>query len=127
MTDQRFVSDRQDVLSYTTPALTEPVRISGAPVVHLTASTSGTDADWVVKLIDVYPDEVPSQPEMGGYELGIAMDVFRGRYRESFETPKPIVANAPLDVHLRPPDRQPCVPARPSHHGAGAIQLVPAL
>ena len=96
VTDQRFVSDRPDVLSYSTPVLTAPVRISGAPVVHLTASTSGTDADWVVKLIDVYPDESPSRPEMGGYELGIAMDIFRGRYRESFETPKPIVANAPL-------------------------------
>jgi putative CocE/NonD family hydrolase len=96
VTDQRFVSDRPDVLSYTTPVLTAPVRISGAPVVHLTASTSGTDSDWVVKLIDVYPDEVPSRPEMGGYELGIAMDVFRGRYRESVETPKPIAANVPL-------------------------------
>ena len=61
------------------------MRISGAPVVHLVASTSGTDSDWVVKLIDVYPDEVPSQPEMGGYELAIAMDIFRGRYRDSFE------------------------------------------
>src|SRR6202034_736752 len=96
LVDQRFVADRPDVLSYTTPALTEPVRISGAPVVNLVASTSGTDSDWVVKLIDVYPDEVPSQPEMGGYELNIAMDIFRGRYRESFETAKPIAPNAPL-------------------------------
>jgi predicted acyl esterase len=71
-------------------ALTEPVRISGAPVVNLVASTSGTDADWVVKLIDVYPDEMPSQPELGGYQLGIAMDIFRGRYRESFENPHSI-------------------------------------
>ena len=76
--------------------LTEPLRISGAPVVNLVASTSGTDSDWVVKLIDVYPDEVPSQPEMGGYQLGIAMDIFRGRYRESFETAKPIAPNTPL-------------------------------
>jgi putative CocE/NonD family hydrolase len=96
VTDQRFIADRPDVLSYVTPVLTEPVRISGAPVVNLVASTSGTDADWVVKLIDVYPDEVPSQPEMGGYELGIAMDIFRGRYRASFENPHPIEANAPL-------------------------------
>ena len=94
--DQRFVADRPDVLSYVTPALTEPVRVSGAPVVHLVASTSGTDADWVVKLIDVYPDEVPSQPEMGGYQLGIAMDIFRGRYRESFETAKAIPSNTPV-------------------------------
>ena len=85
--DQRTAESRPDVLTYMTPALTEPVRISGAPVVHLVASTSGTDSDWVVKLIDVYPDEVPSQPEMGGYQLAIAMDIFRGRYRESFERP----------------------------------------
>ena len=84
------------MLTYPTPPLTEPVRISGAPVVHLVASTSGTDSDWVVKLIDVYPDEVPSQPEMGGYQLAIAMDIFRGRYRESFERPQAIAPNKPL-------------------------------
>jgi putative CocE/NonD family hydrolase len=94
--DQRMVVDRPDVLSYVTPPLTEPLRISGAPRVNLVASTSGTDGDWVVKLIDVYPDEVPSQPEMGGYQLAIAMDIFRGRYRESFDTPKAIAANTPL-------------------------------
>src|SRR6266581_386501 len=94
--DQRSVVDRPDVLAYVTPPLTEPVRISGAPVVNLVASTSGTDSDWVVKLIDVYPDEVPSQPEMGGYQLNISMDIFRGRYRESFETPKAIAPNTPL-------------------------------
>ena len=94
--DQRAVDDRTDVLAYMTPPLTESVRIGGPPVVHLTASTSGTDSDWVVKLIDVYPDEVPSQPEMGGYQLGIAMDIFRGRYRESFEHPQAIAANKAL-------------------------------
>jgi uncharacterized protein len=94
--DQRFVEGRTDVLTYTTPVLTEPLRLSGAPVVHLVASTSGTDSDWVVKLVDVFPDEVPSYPEMGGYELSIAMDIFRGRYRESFSNPKPIASNAPL-------------------------------
>ena len=96
LVDQRFVSDRPDVLSYATPPLTEPLRVSGAPIVNLVASTSGSDSDWVVKLIDVYPDEVPSQPEMGGYELNIAMDIFRGRYRESFETPEAIEPNKPL-------------------------------
>jgi len=96
LTDQRAVTDRPDVLAYSTPLLTEPLRISGAPVVNLVASTSGTDTDWVVKLIDVYPDEVPSHPEMGGYQLGIAMDIFRGRYREGFEAPKPITSNTPL-------------------------------
>ena len=96
LVDQRFVADRTDVLSYTTPVLTEPLRVSGAPLVNLVASTSGTDSDWVVKLIDVYPDQEPSRPEMGGYELNIAMDIFRGRYRESFEAAKPITPNAPL-------------------------------
>jgi uncharacterized protein len=98
--DQRFVSDRTDVLSYVTDPLTEPLHIAGAPVVNLVASTSGTDSDWVVKLIDVYPDEVPSQPEMGGYELNIAMDIFRGRYRESFEKPEAIEPNTPLTYRL---------------------------
>ena len=96
MTDQRFVDGRPDVLTYSTPVLREAVRISGPPIVHLTASTSGSDADWVVKLIDVYPDEVPSQPELSGFELGIAMDIFRGRYRESFESAKAIAPNAAL-------------------------------
>jgi uncharacterized protein len=93
VSDQRHVADRTDVLGYTTAVLTAPLRISGAPIVNLFASTSGTDADWVVKLIDVYPDEVPSQPEMGGYQLMIAADIFRGRYRESFERPAPIPAD----------------------------------
>src|SRR5262249_21734434 len=96
VTDQRAMADRTDVLTYVTPTLAESLRISGAPIVNLVAATSGTDADWVVKLIDVFPDEVPSQPEMGGYELGIAMDIFRGRYRESFEKPKAIASNTPL-------------------------------
>jgi len=96
VSDQRSVTDRTDVLSYSTPPLTEAVRIGGATVVHLVASTSGTDSDWVVKLIDVYPDEVPSQPELGGYQLAVAMDIFRGRYRESFERPQAIAPNKPL-------------------------------
>jgi putative CocE/NonD family hydrolase len=91
--DQRAVEDRPDVLVYQTPPLKDAVRVSGAPIVHLVASTSGTDSDWVVKVIDVYPSEYPGQPEMGGYELAIAMDIFRGRYRESFEHPQPIPAN----------------------------------
>ena len=94
--DQRAVEDRTDVLVYQMPVLTEPVRVSGAPVVHLIASTSGSDSDWTVKLIDVYPAEVASQPEMGGYELSIATDIFRGRYRESFEHPQAITPNMPL-------------------------------
>jgi putative CocE/NonD family hydrolase len=72
------------------------LKISGRPVVHLFASTSGTDSDWVVKLIDVYPDQVAAQPEMGGYQLAVGMDIMRGRYRQSFSNPKPIEANRPL-------------------------------
>jgi uncharacterized protein len=94
--DQRNFADRPDVLVYSTPVLQEAVRISGAPVVNLVASTSGTDSDWVVKLIDVFPEEVPSYPEMGGYQLAIGMDIFRGRYREGFSSPKELTPNAPL-------------------------------
>ncbi len=97
--DQREPGGRTDVLSYISEPLTEPLKISGQPVVRLTASTSGTDSDWVVKLIDVYPDEVAAQPELGGYQLPIAMDIFRGRYRESLADPKPLAANKPLDYH----------------------------
>ena len=96
LSDQRTVTDRTDVLTYTSEVLTEPVRVSGAPVVNLVASTSGSDSDWVVKFIDVYPNEVSSQPEMGGYQLPIAMDIFRGRYRESFSAPAAIASNTPL-------------------------------
>ena len=81
----------------------------------------------MVKLIDVYPDEVPSQPEMGGYQLAIAMDIFRGRYRESFETAKPIPAEQAAAVPVRAADREPRLPAGPPDHGAGAVELVPAL
>jgi hypothetical protein len=94
--DQRFVESRPDVLTYESEPLTKPVRLSGAPVVNLHASTSGTDSDWVVKLIDVFPGTVPSQPEMGGYELAISLDIFRGRYRTSFEHPEAIVPDKPL-------------------------------
>ena len=94
--DQRAVSGRPDVLTFTGPVLTQPLAIAGAPVVHLTASTSGTDSDWVVKLIDVYPDETPEKPGMGGYQLAIGMDIFRGRYRESLSQAKPLTPDAPL-------------------------------
>jgi len=102
--DQREASGRPDVLAYVSDVLTKPLRISGQPMVHLVASTTGTDADWVVKLIDVYPDEVPGTPDlgtyqvpmMGGYQLAIAMDIFRGRYRDSFAEPKAITAGKPL-------------------------------
>jgi putative CocE/NonD family hydrolase len=94
--DQREASGRTDVLVFTSDVLKEPVKISGQPVVNLVASTSGTDSDWVVKVIDVYPDEVAGQEEMGGYQLMVSADIFRGRYRESLETPHAIVADKPL-------------------------------
>jgi len=94
--DQRFVDGRPDVLTYVSEPLTKPIRLSGAPLVNLYASTSGTDSDWAVKLIDVYPDTMPSQPEMGGYELPISLDIFRGRYRTSFEHPEAITPNQSL-------------------------------
>jgi len=94
--DQREASGRPDVLTFTSDVLTEPVKISGQPVANLVASTSGTDSDWVVKLIDVYPPEVAGHREMGGYQLMIAGDIFRGRYRESLEEAKPIPSGEPL-------------------------------
>jgi putative CocE/NonD family hydrolase len=94
--DQREASGRPDVLVFTSEVLKEPVKISGEPIANLMASTSGSDSDWVVKLIDLYPDQVAGQLNMGGYQLMIAADVFRGRFRESFEFPKPIASNTPL-------------------------------
>ena len=94
--DQREASGRPDVLVYVSDVLAAPVKISGEPIANLIASTSGTDSDWVVKVIDLYPDEVAGQPNMGGYQLMVSADIFRGRYRESLETPKPIAANEPL-------------------------------
>jgi len=94
--DQREASGRPDVVAFESEELKEPVKISGQPVANLIASTSGTDSDWVVKVIDVYPDEFPGQPAMGGYQLMISADIFRGRYRESLETPKAIAPDKPL-------------------------------
>jgi putative CocE/NonD family hydrolase len=101
--DQRFVATRPDVLSYTTPVLTKAVRIEGAPIADIFAKTTGTDGDFVVKLIDVYPAAYPEQPEMGGYQMPIAMDIFRGRYRKSFSDPSPIPANEVQEYRFRLP------------------------
>ena len=91
--DQRFVDHRPDVLSWVSEPLTEDVVVSGRIVANLFASTSGTDSDWIVKLIDVYPEKYEPDPKMGGFQLMIAGDVFRGRYLKSFEKPQPIPAN----------------------------------
>jgi len=94
--DQRFVSERPDVASWRSAPLEKAVHIMGAPQVELFASTTGTDSDWVVKLIDVYPNDVPeaasqgAKPEMAGYELPIGIEIFRGRYLKSFAKPAPL-------------------------------------
>jgi putative CocE/NonD family hydrolase len=92
VSDQRDAAARTDVLSFMTAVLEQPMKISGEPIANLVASTTGTDGDFVVKLIDVYPDEVGRDPKMGGYQLMVSADILRGRYRDSFSDPKPIPA-----------------------------------
>jgi len=101
--DQRFADGRPDVLTYSTAPLTQPLRLAGTPLAHLVASTSGTDSDWIVKLIDVYPDHYPQKPEMGGYQLAIAMDVIRGRYHADPARPAPLPANQPVTYEFALP------------------------
>jgi len=103
VSDQREASGRPDVVAFVSDTLTQATKISGQPMVNLVASTTGTDSDWVVKLIDLYPDEVASNPGMGGYQLMVSADIFRGRYRESLETAKPIEANKPLPYRFALP------------------------
>ena len=88
--DQRPVSTRTDVLSYQTEVLTKEVRLEGAPVADLFVKTDGTDADFVVKVIDVYPPTYSENPKLAGYQLSVAMEIFRGRYRNGFEKPEAI-------------------------------------
>jgi len=90
VSDQRNVESRPDVVTYQTPALTNPIRVAGQPVANIVAAISGSDVDFVVKLIDVYPDEVGRDPKMGGYELMVSADILRGRYRQSFSDPSPV-------------------------------------
>ena len=101
--DQRNAAARPDVLVYESEVLKAPVRVAGQPIAHLFASTSGTDSDWVVKIIDVYPDEDPNHFKMGGYQHMISADIFRGRYREDFSKPTAIKANAVLPYAIRLP------------------------
>jgi putative CocE/NonD family hydrolase len=119
--DQRFVSDRADVATWATPPLDRDVTVAGDVIADLFASTSGTDSDWVVKLIDEYPEAVASatgaagqpasslssapastngQRDMAGYQLIINAEIFRGRYRKSFERPEAIPANEPLEYRF---------------------------
>ncbi|MGD1008839.1 MAG: CocE/NonD family hydrolase [Candidatus Aminicenantales bacterium] len=98
--DQRFVDLRPDVLSWETAPLAEDVTVTGRISARLFASTTGTDTDWIVKLIDVYPGDFPAEPTMGGYELMIADEVFRGRFRASFEKPGPLVPGRVTDFTI---------------------------
>lgn len=101
--DQRFVHNRPDVLSWETEVLTEDVEVTGNVLAKLFAATSGSDCDWVVKLIDVYPAEYPQDIKMGGYQLMVANDVLRGRFRNSFSQPQAITPNKvepyTIDLH----------------------------
>ncbi|HEY0085189.1 MAG TPA: CocE/NonD family hydrolase, partial [Allosphingosinicella sp.] len=103
VSDQRHADGRPDVLTYSSEVLTAPVRVSGAPIADLFARTTGTDGDFVVKVIDVYPDEVAGDPKMGGYQLPISLDIFRGRYRDSFEKPSAIPAGKVQRYRFRLP------------------------
>ena len=98
--DQRFVDHRPDVLTWVTETLDDDVTVSGKIVANLFASTSGTDSDWIVKLIDVYPEKYEPDPKMGGYQLMIAGDVFRGRYYKGFEKPQPLPTNGVVHYQI---------------------------
>jgi putative CocE/NonD family hydrolase len=103
--DQRFAGRRPDVLVYRTEPLTEPLTIAGPIQAELWVSTSGTDADWIVKLVDVFPDDTPTPEDadkpskpMGGYQMMVRSEAFRGRFRESYVQPKPFVPDEPTLV-----------------------------
>jgi predicted acyl esterase len=92
--DQRFVQNRPDVLSWQTEPLEDDLEIAGDVVADLKVATTGSDLDMIVKLIDVYPEDVAADPKMGGYEFMVSNEVFRGRFRNSYEKPAPIAPNA---------------------------------
>lgn len=101
--DQRFAQNRPDVLSYASDVLTDDVTVAGPMIAHLFASTSGTDSDWIVRLIDVYPEQYAKDPSMGGYQLLISGEPVRARFRNSFEKPEPVEPNEinpyTIDLH----------------------------
>ncbi len=126
VSDQRHADGRTDVVTYTTPVLTKAVRVSGAPIADLFARTTGTDGDFVVKIIDVLPPEDAIDPKMGGYELPISLDIFRGVIATASPTPPPSGGQG-AGIQVSPADREPCVPAGPPDHDPGPVQPVPAL
>jgi uncharacterized protein len=102
--DQRFAASRTDVLVYQTEPLKEPLRVAGQPFAHLSASTSGSDSDWVVKIIDVWPNEVPNHTRLGGYQQMLSADILRGRFREDPASPRPILPGKVLPYTIRLPN-----------------------
>ena len=102
--DQRNVASRTDVLSFQSEVLTRPLKLAGEPIANLIASTTGTDGDFIVKLIDVYPDETGHTPSMGGYQLMVSADILRGRYRNSYEKPEAIPAGKPQQYRFPLPN-----------------------
>jgi hypothetical protein len=108
--DQRFAARRPDVLVFETPVLEEDLTVAGAIPVELFVSTTGTDADWVVKLIDVYPDDLPDPSpnpaavKLGGYQQLVRGDVMRGKFRDSFESPQAFEPGKPTRVKFEMPD-----------------------
>jgi hypothetical protein len=102
--DQRQAASRPDVLVYETEPLKEPLRLAGEPIAQLFASTTGGDADWVVKIIDVWPDEVVDHPKLGGYQQMISADILRGRYRDDPAHPRAIPPNKVMSYRLPLPN-----------------------
>ena len=100
MEDQRFASDRPDVFSWETEVLAEDITVSGEIIAQLFASTSGTDSDWIVKLIDVYPQEWPDNHKMGGYQFMVAGEVLRGRYHKGFDKPEPLIPDKVTEFNV---------------------------
>ena len=101
--DQRFADGRPDVMTYQTPVLVQAVRVAGPPIADLWAKTTGTDGDFVVKVIDVFPTENPADPKMGGYQLSVSLDIFRGRYRNDPAHPSAIPAGRAQEYRFRLP------------------------
>ena len=108
--DQRFASRRPDVMVYATDILTEDITLAGPLAANLMVSTTGTDADYVVKLVDVYPNDHPNpepnpdQVEMGGYQMLVRGEVMRGKFRNNFEKPEPFVPHKITQVKYTLPD-----------------------
>jgi putative CocE/NonD family hydrolase len=102
--DQRFAACRPDVLVYETDPLKSPLRVAGEPIARLLASTTGSDADWVVKIIDVWPEEVADHPKLSGYQQMLSADILRGRYRVDPAHPQPIAPGQVLPYQLRLPN-----------------------